>query len=117
MGITYPGSHCDEMEATPHHWDEIDKVDGGSLFQCWFCHGYLWLPLHVAGAHDLGELMRRYGQNEGYCRYLNKHGAAKVMVAKMQDLGRLESEGKDVREFAKEVDRILRDKKYDREEV
>jgi len=61
--------------------------------------------------------MKRYGRTEGYCRYLDRHREAKVLVAKMQDLRVLETKVDDKRKFAKIVDEILSDKEYDRKEI
>ncbi len=117
LGITFPGSHCDDAQITPHYWLEVGKVDIGSLFQCKFCRRYLWLPLYHLDAGKLSSLIRRYGKNEGYCRYLNRHRPAKLLMAKLQDLRRLELEITDKREFARLTDKILSDKEYDRKEV
>ena len=114
LGVTFPGSYCDELETAPHYWVEIDKIDHGSLSQCKFCRGHLWLPLTNTDAERLGNLIRQYGGDEGYCRYLNRFRAAKVLMAKLQDLRRLETEAGDKREFARLTDKILSDKEYDR---
>lgn len=116
LGITYPGSYCDELETVPHYWTEIDVVAGGSLFRCKLCYDYVWLPMFLPEIHHLNNLMKKYGSNEGYCQYLNRHRAAKLLVAKMQDLRRLEAKITDKRKFAKVVDGILSDKEYDRKE-
>ena len=116
LGIAHPGSYCDESEAVPHYWTEKEMISSGSLFQCRFCYKYLWLPLHEHDAVRLGNLMSKYGTNEGYCRFLNRHRAAKIMLAKLQHLSILEMEMTDKRKFAKIADRILRDKDYDRKE-
>ena len=115
LGVTFAGSYCDELETVPHYWLEVDTVDGGSLFQCKFCHRHLWLPMFHLDADRLGKLMRRYGDSEGYCRYLNRHRPAKLLMAKLQDLRRLEMEVADKREFARLADKILSEKEYDKE--
>ena len=61
--------------------------------------------------------MKQFGGGEGYCRYLNRHRAAKVLIAKLQDLRRLEMEITGKREFARLADKILSDKEYDRKEI
>lgn len=117
LGVTFPSSYCDELDAVPHYWTEIDIVASGSLFQCRFCRRHLWLPLDHLSAKHLGALMRQYGKDEGYCRYLNRHRAAKLLMAKLQDLRRLEMEITDKREFARIADKVLSDKEYDRKEA
>ena len=116
MGIVFPGAYCDELETVPHYWNEVENVVKGSLFQCKFCHKYLWLPKFHIDAERLSRLMRVYGKDEGYCRFLNRHRAVKLLLAKLQDLGRLEMEIDDKREFARLADKILSDKDYDRKE-
>lgn len=117
MGIVFPGAYCDEAKTVPHYWFEIDAVDKGSLLQCRFCRRYLWLPMYHLDAGKLSGLIRRYGKNEGYCRYLDRHRPAKLLIAKLQDLRRLEMETADKREFARLTDKILSDREYDRKEV
>ena len=117
LGITYPGSYCDDAETVPHYWVEVSKIDIGSLFQCRFCYRYLWLPLTTFDADNLGKLMNKFGHTEGYCRYLNRHRQAKLLIAKLHDLRRLETEIVDKMEFARIVDKILSDKEYDKKEA
>jgi len=112
LGIIHPGSYCDESEIVPHYWVEVDNVHRGILFQCRLCLKHLWLP--SGSAEQLSKLIMQYGKDEGYCRYLNRHRAAKILMAKLQDLRRLEEEVEDKREFARIADRILSDKEYDR---
>jgi len=116
LGITFPGSYCDELETVPHYWVEVDNVYRGSLFQCKLCLKHLWVPRDWTDVEHLATAIKHYGGDEGYCRYLNKHRAAKMLMAKLQDLRRLEKEVVDKREFAKLTDKILSDKEYDREE-
>lgn len=121
LGIEWTGSYCNEDDTTsrpqPHHWVEVDKLDRGAIFRCKFCKRYKWSPATVGDADNLGKLMRNYGDSEGYCRYLNRHRQAKIMLAKLQDIGKLEMQMKDKVKFAKEVARILSEKEYDRKWV
>ena len=117
LGIVYPGSYCDDAEVVPHYWVGDSIVGKGSLFQCRLCRRYLWLPLSTFDAMNLSTLLRKYGISEGYCRYLNRHRPAKLIMAKLQDLRRLEMEITDKREFARLTDKILSDKEYDGKEV
>ena len=116
LGIVHPGSYCDKSEAVSHYWIENEKIAEGSLFRCKLCHDYIWLPFNLKDSEQLGNLIRQYGRDEGYCRFLNKHRPAKVLMAKLQNLRRLEEDVVDKREFAKMTDKILRDKNYDRKE-
>ncbi len=114
LGITYPGSYCGEDESVPHYWVGIDKIDKGSLFQCRLCKDYLWLPEYGDLPNELKQLMRKLGDTEGYCQFLNSHRRAKVRLAKLQDLRKMEVGMTDMREFGKAVERILKEKEYDR---
>ncbi len=117
LGITFPGSYCDELETTIHYWSEAEKIHNGSLYQCKFCHKHLWLPLFHMDAMKLDKYIKQYGSDEGYCRFLNHHRPAKILIAKMIHLRKLEAEMPDKREFAKMADEILSDREYDRKEV
>jgi len=116
MGIVHPGSYCDELEAIPHYWREVEKVCEGSLLRCMNCYKYIWLPLSEHEAERMGKLMRSSGKDEGYCEYLDRNRGAKIIVAKMQDLGRMEAEATDKRKFARLVDKVMSDRNYDRKE-
>jgi len=61
--------------------------------------------------------MESCGSTEGYCRFLNHHRPAKMLVAKMQKLERLADGYTNKREFAKMADDILSDRDYDRKEA
>ena len=114
LGVTFPGSHCDEAKLIAHFWTEVDRPYGGSLLQCKLCRRHLWLPASFADAVVMHKYIARYDADEGYCRYLNRHRPAKMLMAKLQDLRRLEKEVSNKREFARLADKILSDKEYDR---
>ena len=114
LGVVFPGSYCDNAELNPHYWIESERPCRGSLYQCKFCHRHLWLPSTFSDAMMLRKYIEKYGLQEGYCRYLNRHRPAKMLVAKLQDLRKLEVEVSNKREFAKLADKILSDKEYDR---
>ncbi len=115
LGIVYPGSYCDEAATIPHHWMEMEKIHGGSLYKCKKCFNYLWLPLYHMDSWRLGGLVRKYGKDKGYCMYLDEHRPAKLLMAKMVNLRELESTVDNPREFAKIADEILSDREYDKE--
>ncbi len=114
LGVTFPGAYCDEAGLTPHYWIEVDKPYGGSLMQCKLCQRHLWLPLSFMDAEIMNLCVRKYGNTEGYCRFLNRRRPAKMLMAKLQELRILETEVSDKREFARLADKILSDKEYDR---
>ena len=117
LGVTFPGSHCDEAKLIAHFWTEVDRPYGGSLLQCKLCRRHLWLPASFADAVVMHRYIDKHDTTEGYCRYLNRHRPAKMLMAKLQDLRILETEVSDKREFARLADKILSDKEYDRKEV
>ncbi len=117
LGITHPGSYCDELETVPHHWVETEKMDSGSLYRCKFCHKSLWLPSFSTGAIEMGRLLTQYGKSEGYCRFLNRYRAAKLLVAKMQEIHKLSDTFRDGVVFARQVNKILSDREYDKKEA
>ena len=117
LGITFPGSFCNKAETIPHYWVEVDRFNGGSLFQCKYCLDYVWLPSYHYEAERMSILMKQFGKDEGYCRYLNRHRGVKLQMAKLQELTRLEAKITDKREFARMADKILSDREYDRKEV
>ena len=102
-----------------HFWVESERVFEGSLFQCRYCHNYIWLPTQMEDAAQLSNLLHKGGKDEGYCHYLNHKSrrGVKVLLAKMQALWRLSSTMSDSVEFAKIADKIINDKEYDRKEV
>ena len=114
LGIVFPSSYCDDADIVPHFWKEVDKPHGGSLYQCKLCRRHLWLPSGFTDAMMLKKCIDKFGLQEGYCRYLNRHRQAKMLVAKMQDLRKLEVEVSDKRKFARLADKILSDMEYDR---
>ena len=114
LGIVHPGSYCDKSEIVPHHWIEVENILDGSLFRCRLCLRHLWLPRIESDAKQLSALVEQHGRNEGYCQFLNQHRPAKMLMAKLQDLRRLEAETADKREFARMADKILSDREYDR---
>ncbi len=116
LGIVHPSSYCDELETVPHYWVAKEHIAKGVLFQCKLCHKHLWLHSQPHDAAMLNSLIKHYGKDEGYCRFLNRHRPAKILMAKLQDLRRLEKEIEDKREFARIADRILSEKEYDKKE-
>ncbi len=114
LGITFPGSYCDWSNTTPHYWCATERVDRGVLYQCKLCFRYLWLPSHYLSTEALSEAMVRLGDNEGYCVILNRYRGAKILLAKMIYLRKLETETDDKVKFAKLADKVLSDKEYDR---
>lgn len=118
LGVTYPGSFCRDgsTRIIPHHWLEVEKVHRGSLLRCRNCRKHIWLPTGHNDSERLGINIKKYGETEGYCRFLNtpKKRAAKVLIAKIQQLERLTEEMSDKAEVARAALRILGQKDYDK---
>ncbi len=114
LGIVHPGSYCDELNTVPHYWIDKEHTAKGILFQCKLCYAYLWNPLGWPDIDRLSKLIKQYGRDEGYCIFITSNKAAKILMAKMQDLRRLEMETTDKREFAKLADKILSNREYDK---
>lgn len=117
LGVTHPGSYCDEAESNPHYWKEVDREHGGSLFQCAKCLKHLWLPAAMSNVIVLGNLMKAHGNTEGYCRFLNKHRPAKIIMAKMQYLRNMEAGISNKRELAKLIVKVMNEDDFDTKEV
>ncbi len=115
LGIVWIGSYC--PDGSPHYLIEYSKTSFGSLFKCVYCHKVKWLPTQMSDAFKLDAMMRKYGQQEGYCHFLNFHRDAKVMVAKFQELERIKNVVDNEIEFARIADKVLNEKEYDRKEV
>lgn len=113
LGITWLDSECEV--AKYHFLKEYDKVDGGVIFQCQYCHKVKWLPLSYDDAVKMGELMRKLGNQAGYCHFLNlpSHRMAKIMVAKLQELERISKSVGSPMEMARIAGKILNAKDYD----
>ncbi|KKL19471.1 hypothetical protein LCGC14_2465150, partial [marine sediment metagenome] len=109
LEIVWIGHECSDSP-TGAHWliGDSDAVDRGFLFKCKFCHRYKWLPIGTDEALTMGELMRKYGEDIGYQKMLDRKPAAKVLVAKLQELRRLRGVIKYDMEFVEEVERILK---------
>lgn len=114
LGIEHPGSYCDDNKIQPHYWMEIENIEHGVLFKCKLCYKYLWNPLSYTESIVLGKYTRKYGLTSGYRKYLDNHRPAKIMIAKMQDLARLEKYEPDKMKFAKLAAKIMSDKEYDK---
>ncbi len=117
LGIAYPSSQC--SIDTAHYWKVEENISGGALFRCVNCGKHIWLPLFHIDGEELGRQLDAYGLNEGYCRFLNRPTlrAAKIMLAKLQELERLSENVTDKVKFAKSVAEILGRKDYDRKEA
>jgi len=114
LGIVWIGSFC--PDGHPHYLVGKHNLDGGSLFKCKYCHKYVWLPSLINEAAKLGEAVTRYGAQAGYCVYLDEHQAAKVMIAKLQEIWHARQEVTDDGEMLELVTKIMEDKEYDRKD-
>ena len=111
LGVAFPA----KCTSIAHYWKAKGYVHKGVLFQCIYCLSYIWLPADIDSAVRLGRLISKFGDDEGYCMYLNhaSRRPAKIMMAKLQELQRLSNSITNSIEFAKLVSKILNDKEYD----
>ncbi|KKK94641.1 hypothetical protein LCGC14_2680790, partial [marine sediment metagenome] len=101
------------------YWIGVENIHGGSLFRCSGCHKHLWLPNGEEEIWQLGKLVEKHGITDGYCQYLNRSRKrpAKILMAKLQLIERESESVEDKLVFARKIDRIMHEKKYDRKEV
>lgn len=114
LGIEWIGSFCPDGQ--PHFLIGRHSFDGGTIFNCSLCHKNIWLPTYITDAAELDQLIDVYGAQKGYCKFLDKHREAKVMMAKLQDLQRAQQDIKHD-EFVLLVIKTMEDKEYDKLEV
>lgn len=112
LGIEWITALCPDGQ--PHYLIANHTFDGGSLFKCSRCLKHIWLPTMLGGATELEQLIKHLGTQRAYCKFLDKHREAKVMVAKLQDLWYARQEIGDDGKFADLVIKIMEDKEYDR---
>ena len=86
LGIVWVDGRCEESPSKAHYYVGRDKIDKGQLFECKHCHSIIWLPMDYESAQKLSTLMILYGESSGYCKMLDRHPAARKIIAKVQDL-------------------------------
>ncbi len=87
LGITWLDTRCEESPRSKAHF-LVGKtvVDGGTVFECKFCHRVRWLPNNLNECQRLGNWFYIYGLDGGYQRVLDLHPAAKRLMSKIQDI-------------------------------
>lgn len=110
LGIKWIGDFCPNGQ--PHFLISNYNLNGGSLFKCKHCLQHIWLP--IEGATTLTVMINSSGPQAGYCKFLDKHKEAKIIMAKMQDLWRMKQSLSNDKEFAKLVTSVMEDKEYDK---
>ena len=115
LGIDWIGDICPDGQ--PHYLIAKHTFDGGSIFKCMQCHKHIWLPTLLSDATELEFLIKHYGAQTGYRKFLDKHQAAKVMVAKLQDLWFMRKITTDEEAFKRLVISVMKEKDYDRKEA
>lgn len=112
LGIEWIGDLCPDKQ--PHHLIATHHLYEGSLFKCTKCYKHIWLPIGYGDARKLDIMIGSLGAQNGYCKYLDKHRPAKIMVAKLQDLWRAKQAHPNNGEFLLQVLDIMGDREYDR---
>ena len=75
---------------------------------------HIWLPTVITDATILDGMIDYLGPQAGYCKFLDKHQEAKVMVAKLQDLWYAKQRITDNDKFMSLVITVMENKEYDR---
>lgn len=112
LGIEWIGDFCPDGQ--PHRLIGKHNFDGGSLLKCAYCQKHIWLPTLINDASTLDSMIDYLGPQAGYCKFLDKHQEAKVMVAKLQDLWYAKQGITDSDKFMSLVISVMEDKEYDR---
>jgi len=86
LGITWLDSYCEDSPTKGHLLKGTTRIDGGTVYKCSICHRVKWMPDNLDECIKLGNSMKIYGQDEGYQRILDKHPAARRLMAKIQDI-------------------------------
>jgi len=86
LGITWLDAYCEESPTKGHLLVGRTRVDGGTVYKCSVCHRVKWMPDDIEECIRLGNSMKIYGEDGGYQRVLDKHPAAKRLMAKIQDI-------------------------------
>lgn len=115
MGVVWIGDYCPDNQ--PHHLVSIHNLDGGSIFKCKHCYQHIWLPSEIKDASRLESLIGYLGAQAGYCKFLNSHRPAKIVVAKLQDLWRAKQMSPNNGEFLLLVLDIMKEDNYDARRV
>lgn len=112
LGIEWLGDRCEKSPVTKAHFlIGMQKVDGGVLFKCKYCHHVKWLPVTDKEAVRLANWMKVYGEDGGYQRILDLHPTAKRLIAKVQDIYYLQKV-LPVDQFAVAVAAVMLDNEY-----
>lgn len=112
LGIEWIGDFCPDKQ--PHHLVATHHLYEGSLFRCTKCYKHVWLPVGYGSARELDAMIGSLGAQKGYCKYLDKHRPAKIMIAKLQDLWLAKQAHPNNGEFLLQVLDIMGDREYDR---
>jgi hypothetical protein len=87
MDIEWPGSYCDKDKTVPHYMIEVKRISPHSIFRCKLCSQMVVLPNTEYQSIQLGTLMVKMGQEEGYIKYISDHyssGTIKHQLGNLQ---------------------------------
>ena len=85
MGVVWVDSNCEDSSIGAHFFEGILRVDGGDVFKCKYCKKVKWLPGSIEGAVKLAAAIRKYGDDEGYRRFLGHFPKAKAALASRRE--------------------------------
>lgn len=115
LGIVWFDYSCSDSPTKAHCMMAIDTVDGGDVFKCIYCHRCKWLPRSFGDAEKMSNLMRTFGMEMGYQKMLDRHPAARVLIAKLQDLWYLRKTIKSDEDFVQVISAVMGSREYDKE--
>lgn len=86
MGIEWLDHNCPCKPSAPyaHHLEGRINIDGGSIYICKYCGKAKWMPHSLSDCHKLEHYQKYYGNDEGYCKLLDEHPAAREALAALR---------------------------------
>lgn len=115
LGIEWIGSYCPDGQ--PHFLIGSQPQDGWSTLKCKYCSQYKLLPVYMNEVTDLTRLLHKHGGTNGYQKFLDNHKEARMLIAKLQYLWRVNQHTTDKVKFISMVVKVMEDKEFDRKEV
>lgn len=87
LGIEWLDHNCSDKPFAPfaHHLEAGISVSGGDIYICRYCHKAKWMPNSLSDCRKLYYYQRYHGDNDGYCKLLDEHPAARDALAILLD--------------------------------
>ncbi len=110
LGIEWPDVRCEVSSTKAHFWVARDCIEHGTVFECKYCHRFIWLPDYYGEAIELAHSIGRHGHTAAYQAMLAKHPVVLKLLSKIQDLHYLR--GLPQEQFLKVVVAVMTDREY-----